>query len=77
METKVGPETSLKAEAKDGKIVLSTEYQGTDLNAGAYIAATPAQIVAAFGKLIPGDSAAEHAALAVVQGALDLAVKVA
>ncbi len=77
METKVGPETTLDATVKDGKIVFSTAYEGTDLSAGAFIAASPSQITAALAKLIPGDSAAEHAALAVVQGALDLAAKIA
>jgi hypothetical protein len=76
MDTKIGAEGDLKAEAVNGKLQLSATYEGTDLSAGAFIAATPAQLVQALGKLIPGDSAAEHAALAVIQGALDLAVKV-
>ena len=75
MEAKIGPETTLKAEALGGKLKLSTEYSGVDLDAGAYVAATPDQLCNALAKLIPGDSAAEHAALAVVKGALDLAVK--
>lgn len=77
MDVKVGSEADLKAEAVNGKLQLSAQYQGVDLSAGAFIAATPAQLVTALAKLIPGDSAAEHAALAVVLGALDLAVKAA
>ncbi len=77
MDTKLGSEGALKAEAVNGKLQLSAAYEGVDLSAGAFIAATPAQLIQALGKLIPGDSAAEHAALAIIEGALSLAVKTA
>jgi hypothetical protein len=73
MQTNIGPETVLLASAENGQLKLATDYKGVDVNAGAYISATPDQLCAALAKLIPGDSAAEHAALAVVKGALDLA----
>lgn len=75
METSVGPETKLKAQGVDGKIKLSADYEGADVSAELSISATPDQICKALADLIPGDSGAEHAALAVVKGALDLAVK--
>ncbi len=77
METKIGAETVVKAEGVNGKLKLSADYSGVDLDAGSYISATPEQLCNALAKIIPGDSAAEHAALAVVKGALELAVKVA
>lgn len=75
MEKNVGPETVLKIEGADGNLKLSADYAGADLSAGAFIQTSPAQLCAALAKLIPGDSTAEHVALSVVQGALELALK--
>lgn len=75
MQTNVGPETVLKAQVIDGKIEFSADYVGKNLSSGAFIAATPEQICSALAGLIPGDSAAEHAALAVVKMALEAASK--
>lgn len=71
LDSNLGPETKLKLEIVAGKLKMSADYVGTDLAAGAYIATTGDQLVDAIGKLIPGDSAAEHAALAVVKLALN------
>lgn len=72
IDKKVGAETELKAEAKDNKIRLSVAYVGVDLGMDAGISCTTDQLIGVIAKLIPGDSTAEHAALAVVKGALDL-----
>jgi hypothetical protein len=75
MEQKIGPEAVLILEPLNGKLRLSIDYGGVDLDGGAYVAASPEQLCNALAKLIPGDSAAEHTALAVVKGALELALR--
>jgi hypothetical protein len=79
MEKKVnlGPETVLDASIKEGNIRLEAAYKGSDLSAGGFVEASPEQFCNALSKLIPGDSAAEQAALAIVKGALELAAKAA
>lgn len=71
MESKIGPEAKLKAEMVDGKIKLSIDYDGKQLDSGVYIATDSDLLVDALLDLIPGDSAFEKS----MGGLLKVALK--
>ncbi len=70
MEKALGPEAKLKAEMVGGKIKLSVEYDGHQVDGGMYILSDSDMIVDALAKLIPGDSEFEKAAVLVLKMAL-------
>jgi len=70
MEKEIGAEGKLKASMVDGKIKLEVAYDGKQLDAGAYISSDSDALIDAIGGLIPGDSAFEKGALALLKVAL-------
>jgi hypothetical protein len=70
MEKALGPEAKLKAEMVNGKIKLSVEYDGHQVDGGAYILSDSDMLVDAILKLIPGESPFELAAGGVIKMAL-------
>jgi hypothetical protein len=70
MEKALGPEAKLKAEMVNGKIKLTVEYDGHQVDGGAYILADADMLVDAIMKIIPGESAFEQAAAMVIKTAL-------
>jgi hypothetical protein len=69
----IGTEAEFKAEAAGGVLKLSVQYNGKDVSAGAFLQTTPAQVVDALAKLIPGDSVVEQGALAALKLGLQAA----
>lgn len=59
MEKEIGPEAKLKAEVVNGKIKLSLDYDGKQVDGGAYISSDSDVLVDALLALLPGDSAFE------------------
>ncbi len=76
METQieVGPEAKLKFEMKDQKIQISTQYEGTDLSAGAFIATSIDQFCHAVGQVLHHDNPIEHGILAALRMGLTMAM---
>lgn len=70
MESALGKEGKLKAEMVGGKIKLSVEYDGAQVDAGAFISSDSSLLVDALCALIPGDSAMEKAAAEIIKSAL-------
>jgi hypothetical protein len=70
MEQPLGPETKLKAAMVDGKLKLSIDYDGKQVDGGAYISADSDQVVDAILDLIPGDSVFEKTMGALLKTAL-------
>ena len=60
MEKALGPEAKLKAEMVTGKIKLSVEYDGKQVDAAASISTDSDLLVDALMDLIPGDSVFER-----------------
>lgn len=60
MEKALGPEAKLKAEMVGGKIKLSVEYDGKQVDAAASVSTDSDLLVDALMELIPGDSAFER-----------------
>ncbi len=56
MEKELGPQGKLKVAIVNGKIKLSVDYDGKQLDAGAFIASDSDMLVDALLALIPGDS---------------------
>lgn len=74
MEQSIGPETKLKASIVEGKIRLQADYDGKQVDAGAYIASDVDSLVDALAELIPGDSALEKSIFGLVKVALKAVV---
>lgn len=53
MEKEIGKEAKLKAEVVEGKIKLSVEYDGKQLDGGAYILADSDMLIDALVDLLP------------------------
>ena len=70
MEKQLGAEGKLKAEMVGGKIKLSVEYDGKQVDAAASISSDSDLLVDAICALIPGDSALEKGAAALIKAAL-------
>jgi hypothetical protein len=70
LEKQLGPEGKLKLEGKDGKLKISVDYDGHQMDAGAYVAVSSDELVDKLAELIPGDSAIEQGALALLKAAL-------
>ena len=75
MEQAIGKEGKLKAEMVESKIKLSVDYDGKQVDGGAWIASDSDMLVDAICALIPGDSYAEKLAASVLKSALK-AIKV-
>lgn len=70
MEQALGKEGKLKMEMVGGKIKISVEYDGHQVDGGLYIMSDSDVLVDALLKLIPGDSAFEQTSGAVLKMAL-------
>lgn len=70
MEKQIGPEAKLKAELKGGKIALKLVYDGKLVDASVEIASDSDVLLDALLELIPGDSAIEQGAGAILKAAL-------
>lgn len=74
MEKAIGSEAKLKAEVVGGKIKLSVDYDGKQVDAGMYVASDVDSLIDALAALIPGDSAVEQGAAAILKVALKAVV---
>lgn len=70
MEKQLGPEAKLKAEIVNGKIKLSLDYDGKQVDGGAYISSDSDVLVDALLELIPGNSPFEQGMGALLKSAL-------
>ena len=70
MEKQIGAEGKLVASVKDGKIRLEIQYDGKQLDGGAWVASDSDMLVDALAELIPGNSAVEQGAVAILKTAL-------
>lgn len=74
MEKEIGSEAKLKAEVVAGKIKFSVEYDGKQVDATATISSDVDALCDALATVIPGDSALETGAIAILRTALKAVV---
>lgn len=70
MEKPIGPEAKLKVEMVNGKMQISVNYDGKQVDAMAAISADSDLLIDAIMDLVPGDSGFEKTMAALLKAAL-------